>query len=94
MEVNQTIAKKTGLFSRDDFSQASQRGAELAGVNCVSMLQEVHQEQISESEKTVVSTLLADCVTLKFFVSEPGCSQSMVNYLLDGVDWWVHSHHH
>jgi hypothetical protein len=47
MEVNQTIAKKTGLFSRDDFSQAFQRDAELVGVNCVSMLQEVHQEQIS-----------------------------------------------
>ena len=41
MEVNQTIAKKTGLFSCDDFSQAFQRGAELVGVNCVSMLQEV-----------------------------------------------------
>jgi hypothetical protein len=59
----------------------------------VSMLQEVHQEQISESEKTVVSTLPADCVTLNFFVNEPGCGQSMVNHILDGVDWWVHSHH-
>jgi hypothetical protein len=57
------------------------------------MLQEVHQEQISESEKTVVSTLPSDFVTLNFFVSESGCGQSMVNQLLDGVDWWVHCHH-
>jgi hypothetical protein len=49
----------------------------------VSMLHEVHQEQISESERTVVSTLPAECVTLNFFVSEPGCGQSMVNHLLD-----------
>jgi predicted ATP-binding protein involved in virulence len=93
MEAIQTIAKKTGSFSRDDFSQAFQRGSELVGVNCVSVLLEVHREQISESEKKVVGTLRTDCVTLNFFVSEPGCGQSMVNHLLDGVDWWVHSHH-
>lgn len=93
MEVNETIAKKTRSFSRDDLSQAFQRGSEPVGVNCVSMLQEVHQEQISESEKTTVSTLPAGCVTLNFFVSEPRCVQSMVDHLLDGVEWWVHSHH-
>lgn len=92
-EVNQTIAKKTESFSREYLSQAFQRGTDLVGVNCVSMLQEVHQEQISESEKTAVSTLPADCVTLNFFVSEPGCVQSIVYHLLDGVEWRVHSHH-
>ena len=57
-EVNQTIAKKKiGSFSHDDFSQTFQHGAEISGVNCVSVLQEVYQEQISESEKTVASRL-------------------------------------
>jgi hypothetical protein len=88
------IAKKTGSFSRDDLSQAFQRGTKLVGVNFVSMLQEVHQEHISEPEKSAVSTLPADCVTLNFFfVSEPGCVQSIVDRLLDRVEWWVHSHH-
>jgi hypothetical protein len=55
-------------------------------------LLEVHQEQINELEKTVVSTLPADCVTSNFFVGVPGCFQSIVDRLVVGVKWWVHSH--
>jgi hypothetical protein len=86
MRITTPSARRSGRLLLTS-SRKLQPSAARDYVNCVSVLQEVHQQR---TQKKVDSSLPADGATSNvFFLGEPVCFHCMIDFLLVAVRWWI-----